>query len=197
MVTKAEPRKRPGKVSGRWQFQCNEDKRTSRSTGSYFFKVFLLVSAVWAYIDSSSSISCIDDHHTITVLVTWEYYYFDLNCLHTFIAPAGSAFQTEKCRLASPSVTNERRENHSRVRNKLWYCSSTHHSVMRPPTRSDEITKSIWDLTEFRKLGPLASWMIAHSKKVSEKVSENFYHQWKWGQITTNTMTSTDFWFKV
>ena len=109
MVTKAEPRKRPGKVSGRWQFQCNEDKRTSRSTGSYFFKVFLLVSAVWAYIDSSSSISCIDDHHTITVLVTWEYYYFDLNCLHTFIAPAGSAFQTEKCKLASPSVTSERR----------------------------------------------------------------------------------------
>ena len=141
-------------------FQSNENKRTLRS--SYFFKVFFLFSTVWAYIDSSAS--CINDHHTITILVTWVYNYFDLNCLHTFIAPAGSPFWTEKWRLASPSVTNERREwpfvlsgtrPASTAARRISLCCVPSHPF------GCERTKSIWDLTEFHKSGPLAwvSWI--------------------------------------
>ena len=152
----------------------NEDKRTLRS--SYLFKVFLLlVSAVWAYIDSSTS--CIDNHHTITILIIWEYNYFNLNCLvHTFIDPAGSPLWTEKCRLASPSVTNERREwplalsgtsPASIAARRISLCCVPSHPF------GCERTKSRWDLTEFHKSGPLAwvSWikLDAHSKRYLRK----------------------------
>ena len=95
--------------------------------------------------------------------------------LPTF-APAGSPFWTEKCRLASPSVTNERREwplalsgisPANTAARRISLCCGPSHPF------GCERTKSIWDLTEFHKLRPLAwvSWIYpeAHSKRYLRK----------------------------
>ena len=86
------------------------------------------------------------------------------NCIDTFIAPAGSSLWTEKCRLASPSVTNERREwplslSGTSPASTAALCISLCCVLSQP--FGCERTKTISDLTEFHKSGPLAwvSWI--------------------------------------